>query len=380
MNSFRLLDRRTGYFAAAVAMLFATIIPALVSAAQVTERSIALSSSSADANGVSYQVNFKAVQAAGAFVVDFCSDSPILGQTCTPPVGFDVTNVSTTGDFTASDLDTNTAMVVGAIAEDENVSVSLAGINNPTNDGPLYARIVTYTADTIADGYTSADPDVDGTHLDDGGVAISITDTVGVQGAVLETLTFCVSAAVPTQNCGGVTSPVLELGQDVGDGKKALTAGVLSTGNLFTQISTNAASGAIVSLKSNALNCGGLLRAGALSACDITPALTGGTITGGQAKFGVLAASATDPTGAGTPTGTFQTANGSTYNATTYELDYVAGNATGVTSVYGDPILDTDDAPISNKNMQLTFGASISSVTPAGLYSADLSMIATGKF
>lgn len=57
-----------------------------------------------------------------------------------------------------------------------------------------------------------------------------------------------------------------------------------------------------------------------------------------------------------------------------------ANPASGVTSTYGDQFLTTSGAPALNKNMTLTFGASAANNTPAGSYSADLSLIATGKF
>lgn len=378
----RLFDRRARIMAAAFAVLLSTIVPALVFAAQVTERSIQLSNSSVSATNVTYTVNFKSVSGAGAFVVDFCGNTPLLGEACTSPAGFSATSVaSTTSGFTSvAALDANTVRVTGTIAADTAISVALTGITNPNTAGPLYARVVTYTNQTDANGYTSANPDAVGNHIDDGGVALSITSTVGVSGAVLESMTFCVSKAVPTQDCGGVTAPTLELGEDVGGGVIALSPSTISTGDIYTQLSTNAASGAVVRLKSNALSCGGLLRAGAPTACDIAPALVGGNITAGQAKFGVRAAAATDPTGSGTPNGTFQVASGATYNASTYELKYAADNLSGVTSTYGDPLLDTNNLPINNRNMQLTFGVSVSNSTPAGKYSADLSLIATGKF
>jgi hypothetical protein len=387
MNSIsRLFDRRAGYIVAAFAVLLAAILPSLAFAAQATERSIQLSSTSVNATGVTYTVNFKSVSGAGAFVVDFCENTPLLGEACTSPAtshGFSATSAaSTTSGFTGvSALDANTVRVTGTIAADTAISVALTGINNPNVVGPLYARIVTYDTPTNADLYTSAGAaEGVGGAIDSGSIAVSITPTVGVSGAVLESMTFCVSKDAPTQNCVGVTAPTLELGEDVGAGVIALSSNAVSTGDIYTQLSTNAASGAVVRLKSNALSCGGLLRAGAPSACDILPALTSGDITLGQAKFGVKAAAATDPTGSGTPNGTFRVASGSSYNASTYELNYVAGNGTGVTSTYGDSILDTNNLPINNRNMKLTFGASISNNTPAGKYSADLSLIATGKF
>lgn len=383
MNSIiRGINRRTGYVVAAFAVLFATIMPALAFAAQVTERSIELSSSSVNATNVTYNVSFKSVSGAGAFVVDFCSNTPLYGEACSAPAGFNVGTLSSTpAGFTSigkvtSDND-NTLRVTGTVAADTTITAAISGITNPSAAGTLYARIVTFDTEAHANAYVP-----DGTNtgmVDNGGVAMSITPTVGVSGAVLESMVFCVSKVAPTQDCGGVTAPTLELGEDAG-GVVALSSSAVSTGDIYTQLSTNAASGAVVRLKSNATSCGGLLRAGAPSACDILPALVGSNITQGQAKFGLMVDAAADPTGTGTPNGTFQVASGATYNNSTYELKYAADNLSGVTSTYGDPLLDTNSLPINNKNMKLTFGASISNNTPAGKYSADLSLIATGKF
>jgi len=383
MKSLGVYIRQAGRMGAAVALLVATLLPALVpslvSAAQATERSIALSSSSKGASGVHYAVNFKPATDAGAFVVDFCSNSPIIGQSCTTPSGFSVgTPSSTSSGFTdvaeiTNDSQHHTLRVTGAMTAGTAVSVDIAGLTNPSAAGPLYARILTYANATDANGYLSAAPDTVGNHIDDGGVAISITDTVGVSGAVLESMTFCAAKVSITDGCANASAntPVLKLGEVVGS-TVALDPSAISTGDVFAQISTNAVGGATVSLKSG-VACGGLKRAEANSStCDIAPATTGG-IAAGQARFGLMASSLTD-----TGTGTFQPSNG--YDDTTYKLNWVSGNATGVSSPYGDQVLDTDSGPTSNKNAKLTFGASISSTTPAGLYSADLSLIATGKF
>lgn len=377
MNSLGVSVRNIKHIVVLAALVIATIMPALlsalVSAAQVTERSIAVTNSSKAAQNVTYTVEFTTVGAAGAFVVDFCENTPIIGQTCDAPGGFTAAAAaSTTTGFTDVTPGTSKVVVAGDMDAAEEVSVALTGITNPTASGPLYARIVTFDTEANALLYTSTAPGAN--KVDDGGVAISITDTVGVSGAVLETMTFCAADQTITANCANAAAnpPVLSIGETVGSAV-ALDAGSLSTGEMFAQISTNAASGATINLKSST-ECGGLKRAEA-TACDITPATSGG-VAAGQAKIGLLAEAAAD-TGAN-PTGTFQAING--YNASTYLLNWVNGNATGVSSPYGDPVLDTNGAPANNKNMKLTFGVSISNTTPAGLYSADLSLIATGKF
>ncbi|AKM80502.1 TPA: hypothetical protein DDX46_04165 [Candidatus Saccharibacteria bacterium] len=378
MNSIKLLDRRVGYFAMAMALLLAFTLPTFVGAAQVTERSVALSSSSKSAKNVTYKVKFTAAAAATSFVLDFCSNSPAIGQICDAPVGFKSDTAETDDSGYAILAQTATKLVITkSIAANDVIDVELTGIDNPTAAGPLYARIVTYSNNTSAQAYASTvlGPDV----VDQGGVAMSITETVGVSGAVLESMVFCVASKTITANCGDAAAnpPVLKLGEPVSEGSDtlALNASTVSTGNIFTQISTNAVNGAVVSLKSNT-PCGGMNRVG-LTTCDIAPALQTGVALG-QAKFGVTATALAD-TGT-SPIGNLRIFPGSGYSDSAYALNFAQDNQTGVTSTFGDPFLDTENAPVNGKNMQLTFGASVNQNTPAGLYSTDLRLIATGKF
>lgn len=371
------IDRRLGSLVAAFALLLAVVAPTIASAAQLTERSIALSSAAASAAGVSYEVNFKAAGNAGAFIVDFCRDSPVIGETCTPPVGFSLSSATTaTAGFTRTVLDANTIMLVGEIEADDEVVVQIDNVTNPSEVGPMYVRVVTYDLAANADDYASTA--LGSGVVDRGGAAVSIIYAIGVSGSVLESMLFCVSGDEIDEDCTNTTAPVLELGETVGD-VIALVPTEVSEGTIHTQISTNAVSGAVVSLKSSALGCGGLMRAGAPAACDITPAVADG-INAGDAKFGIKTAAATNTDGVAGATGVFQPVTDSGYGTTAFFLGYVEGNGTGVTSVFGDPFLDTNGAPANNKNMALTFGASVSNNTPAGQYSADISLIATGKF
>lgn len=381
-NILRLVDRRAVYFVAAVVMVLAVFIPALASAAQISERSIALSSASIDVENVTYQVKFTPKAAAAAFVVDFCEETPILGQACTTPDDMDVTGAaSSTAGFTNVTAGTQAeghVVVAGSLVANTPVVVDISGIDNPSVSGTVYARIATFATTGAAEAYTSAVP---GTTVDDGGVAFAITDTIGVTGAVLESLTFCVSgAAITVADCGGtITSPNLALGDEIaGPGTpRALNPGTLHTGNLHAQISTNAQQGAIVSLKSGATGCGGLMRAGSED-CDIAPANHATSIVpASDAKFGMLVAPGADPAG-GVSDGAVAAMNN--YGAVNYHMGYIANQATGVTSTYGDQVLNTASAPVNNKNILFTFGVSAQNNTPAGMYAADLSLIATGTF
>ena len=385
MKSFRIFNRQTGSIIALVAMVAAVVAPTIVSAAQLTERSVELSNSSKASTDVSYTVNFTTAGAAGGFVIDFCDDTPLIGEACNAPAGFSASAAtSATTNFTGvTAVDANTLKVVGAsgaMTTPGAISVVLDHIDNPTAVGPIYARIVTYDTSAHLANYTAAD-NLGANTVDEGSAAINITDSIGVSAAVLESMLFCVSGQAIAQDCAGASShaPTLKLGETTGS-VVALSASAVSHGDIFTQISTNAVSGAVVRLKSSALGCGGLVRAGAPSSCDILPAQHV-DLAAGTATFGVKVSSAASTVGDSAANGAYQPVTGSGYNTSTYALNYNGTDqSTGVTSPYGDPFLDTNSAPVNNKNVTLTFGASINNSTPAGTYSADLGLIATGKF
>lgn len=360
--------------AISAALLLAVIAPGVTLtqafAAQVTSRSITLSSSSADASAVTYVATFTPTQTAAAYSITFCSNTPDNSVACVAPTGFDASAATSTATIaaTANKLVVTHAMTTSQITDTFN------NIHNPTAVGQFYGRIATYASASAATSDSAGSAG-----LDSGSVAMSTTNTIGVSGAVLETMTFCVAAADIKANCdlSGNANPTLKLGETVGS-VKALSSTAVSTGILYTQISTNAASGAVVNLKS-ATTCGGLQRAGAAT-CDIAPALTSGGINQGDAKFGLtVGASAAATQGTGINAKGTVAASG-TYNSSVYQFNYISGGATGVTSAIGDPILNTAGAPANNQNTPITFGVSIANNTPAGNYQTSLSMIATGKF
>jgi len=394
MTSLKSFNHRVGSLFAVAALVLATVtpglIPAFASAAQLTERSVELTSSSKAADNVEYTIKFTPSAAAKAVVLNFCSNSPLIGDTCTVPAGFDALSATATG-FTVSSTtaassadpaENNAVVLTGAVSATP-TTIVLVGVTNPTDAGPLYLRIVTYDGTDASQATTRAQAYVPATLgagvVDQGTAAISITDSIGVSAAVRESMTFCVSGAEITEvDCGSTTPPTVKLGQGTGE-LLALDSTHVSTGDIYAQISTNAATGAVVNLKSTAAGCGGLVRAGATN-CDIGPALAAG-IEEGDALFGVKVATADDPDDGDSSAGTFGAFNsGAYYSDSVFKLNFVEQDASGITSPYGDSFLDTAGAPANNKNVKLTFGASVANNTPAGTYSTNLSLIATGKF
>lgn len=391
MNSFRALCRQARRGAAAFGVLGAvatlSLAPALVaSAATITSRSIALSSSAAGATNVSYDVTFTpASSGTNAFVVEFCSDSPAVGTTCEAPSGFTAAGATTpTGNTigTLTKTAANAVMVTlgTAATAGTSLTVPINNITNPSGAGSLYARMVTYASATDAEGFTpgtSSTVDGLGTYQDTGSVALSINNEVSVNGEVLESLVFCASGAALSGGCGGtVTAPNLSLGTSGVLGTGAITGAAAGTGTVYTMVSTNANSGAVVSMKSDATGCGGLINSSAPTKCYIAPAGTTplATIAAGASQFGMELAGLSNGTGTGT------LAASAPYATSGYTMDYVNGDATGVTSPYGSPIYNTSGGPISSATANLVFGANTGNETPAGNYSADLDLIATGTY
>ena len=376
MRSFRTLDRRAGYSLASFSLLLAMVAPGLVpafaSADSLSSRSIALSSSAKSATNVSYEITFTPTTNANAFIVDFCNNSPIIGAECTAPTGFSTASGASTDTF--ADDGGSRFQITKTLTAATPVTVTVTGITNPSevndSDTGFYARITSYTTANIPVSFDSEAP---GTYADNGGVALSINDTIGVSAAVRESMTFCVAggSSAISANCGDAASnpPSVTLGDEV----EGLGT-TIAQQDLHTQISTNAAHGAIINLKSSTTGCGGLHRAGATGDCDIKPAVAASSLVNGAAFFGLK--TGTDITSGSD--GKYIATNG--YSNSDWHLDFVALDAGGVTSSYGSPILSTDGGPANNLNMAVTFGASAANNTPAGNYSANLSMIASGSY
>jgi hypothetical protein len=385
MKKLWFIDRSSVNLTLAFAMLLGIVAPAIAPMAVgasglVTDRQMTLSNSGAGATGVDYELQFNAESDAGAVVVDFCNNSPIIGQTCTAPTGLVLTGA--TSSPSGVTVSGSSLFLTTSIDKDAPPTViTFSGITNPTSattsSTGFYARVQTYVdgSDASTQHVSAAAP---GTYIDGGGIAMAITNPIQVSAAVRETMTFCVSKVAPGPSCGktgtAVTTPSLILGHG---SPEALDSGATDTAGSYAQISTNASSGAVVNMKINN-TCGGLKRTGA-AGCDIAPSTTSSAITpGSSALFGLnvgTAATASGGTGSGTVT-----ANAPYSTTSQYGMNWVSGNATGVGSTYGDKIFDTTGAPIDNQNIPLTFAATVTSTTPAGLYQANLSLVATGTY
>jgi hypothetical protein len=406
---------RSAAFLSALALLAGAIVPLLqqtvATAAQVTSRSIKLSDSTPSATtGLQYALTFTPAANAQEVIVDFCGDTPLIGATCAfsaatvPTISsptVDVGSVATVGGGSP----VHTVLVTGlTLTAATPVTITFTGgFTNPSTAAgtSFYARVLTYATGN-GSGYSPANSTggatTTGTYVDYGGIAMSTVRQISITARVMETLTFCVSGVnidgtggASVDECAESTAPALEIGQGT---PKVLDAGSVDAATAYMQLSTNATSGAIVRMKAtNTCAVAGLTTAPPAGTCSI-PGIDGGTdgstpkvLTAGTAAFGLFVSDSRTTTGIASSVGTI-TADAN-YNDSTHENEGTPStiyygmdnrNSTeGVRSTYGDPIA-ASAGPVSRINNNLVFAATPSLTTPAGIYTGNEILIATGTF
>lgn len=364
MKFIRHSKNRAVYGFAAVFLLLATtvsfIAPTKASAAQVTSRSIQMSASNASA-AATYRVQFTVATTGNiqGIVVDFCDDTPLIGEaSCTLPAGFsvgaatiaNVTGLNPTTGWTGAASNSNRTLTVtnaggGSVTASTVVSFELTTATNPSTDNhTFYARILTYATSAAASAYT---PGTEGAYVDYGGIALSTGKVINITARVMESLAFCVYKTA----CGD--APDLTLGH--GTTTKVLDTTAVDTDTANFSLSTNAQSGAIVRIKGNTLTSGSNTIPGKMPA---------GPIAAGDGNFGLYLSAL----------GAMSVSAPYTTSAATYAYDSANTNST-----YGQSLASVA-GPVNTSVTTITFGATAANTTAAGIYTAPQQLIATGTF
>jgi hypothetical protein len=409
--------KRVAYLMMAT-LLFVAGIPLVqsgkASAAQFANRSITLSDSSPSGSSitsgvgsgtaVTYRVTFTPATNAGSMVIDFCGNNPILADACetasttTGLVGMNassatLTNVSGTAGGTGWTITASTTQIkLSSDGAHDMVAATpqvftLSGITNASRTGTFYARMYSYGNGTQG---TYTNVTTLGNYVDYGGTALALTNAITITARVQESLMFCVTKAAPSgwttsHDCSdpvvAANPPTLILGH--GTPTAVLDANTVDTGTVYTQLSTNATSGAIIRIRNSNLTCGGL-SADNGTTCAI-PAINSGNaspsaMATGTAAFGLFvsdSALGTDGIGSITPDPSYNNQTNETVPSNVYYG--METGTTGVTSAYGSDIAAAT-APVYRVENTYTFAATAALTTPAGIYTANLSMIATSTF
>ncbi|HSH55422.1 MAG TPA: hypothetical protein VK983_01190 [Candidatus Limnocylindrales bacterium] len=357
------LAMTAAFFYASLLSLFPSIADAYN---QIANRSIQLSSTASGATNVAYKVDFTTIAdspSIGSVVVKFCSNSPILGDSCAVPTGFDTKHGTlelnaVTGNITGLSIDrlnstankvvlTRTAGAVAAGAVSFTFGNGVTnGITNPANlNTTFYARIMTFTT-TDGSGSESADS------VDAGGIAMSTANQLNVTAKVQESLRFCVYTGLDCLAGGNAVT--------LGDANGVLeNTATTYTSTAKFDVSSNAVSGVSVKIKGDTLKSGSFDIAPHGATC--TADSTASSVEQFGLRMSVLGTSAT----ATAP-----------YNCAAGSHGFDLAN---VNTIYGQELAKTAGAT-DLATSEIELAAKSANTTEAGVYTSKLTLIATATY
>jgi len=409
---------RSQYLLMAFILSIAGILPLAISRKAsayglLTSREIKISSSVSAATDVTYRVaaTTPSTQNLGSMAIEFCSNTPVIGDACTAPSGFDINeaglalaNQAGITDWSIDATTTTNVLVLNRVASASFTSGGFCvvlgagggaeGVTHPsTSNTSFYARILTFTdidddgngcatSDDWAGCYVSVANSDQSQHA--GGIALSTAAQITVTSKVQERLVFCVYTTGAGNNCTAKSGTAITLGD---------TNGVLDpTGpyvdkNAKYSITTNASGNAIVRVKGATL----------VSGANSIDAINGGTAEDASA-FGTEQFGFCNYQSAGSgmtfgPDNDWNVSEGGADDCSTTTQTAGTGSTGGIgansdsqfayitselTSTYGSTISTKPAGDYSTST--LAFLGNISNTTEAGIYTTTLTFIATGTY
>lgn len=198
-------------FACVVLVLSFTYFTGFVQAAELTNRTIQLSSSF-PSEVVNHRYTFNSVTASnvGSIQFQYCSNSPLFIDPCTAPAGL---NVATAGIFSQAGL---TGFSVSGASSPNNLIITKAPVaevpvastyvfSNITN--PSTPNQIVYVRITIFDNINAT-----GTTVDSGAVVFVVDDRFDISAYVPPYMTFCVAVTV-APDCSTVSGFLGDFGE-----------------------------------------------------------------------------------------------------------------------------------------------------------------------
>ena len=391
---------------------------------QITARSITMSSSKVSQASTTFNVSFKPTTVTGSaaddikgIVVQFCQNSPLVAATCTLTNGVTaspttstvaVSHTGATGtpvSFTVNAASVNTGLLILThatgldIINASNPITFIFTATNPSALGTFYARILTYNTTAGAAAYTDTVP---GTHLDEGGIALSTARQLTVAARVQEQLEFCVSAitsvvsnATTPANCAAFPATTLvDLG--VVDSTATVGSPVSVNGGNSTdggiEIRTNASSGAVISYFAEQDTSSGKLKVPGATCSGVSTTdqcfNSAGTtqVSFASEGFGMTISNVYQPTGS-TTTNLLRNTNydgsGATVGvcvpATVDSPNCWAWVDSGTNTPLAEPIASSTTV-MDYEYLRLRFAARAAATTPTGSYQVTSTYIATATY
>jgi hypothetical protein len=268
-----------------------------VQAESLESRELTLSNPEAGATS-NYTFSFEIQQMVsyGSLEFEFCSNSPIPGQPCTPPTGFDASAAilslqnGETG-FSISGVSTANRLVLTRSATVPTVQTStyrFNGIINPsTPQSTNYVRLANF-----------ASTNGTGPRIDEGGIAFSTSDDFDINLFVPPYLSFCAGKDITGLNCSTVSGNRINFG--------VLSPAETKSDTSKFVITTNAALGYNISVTGPTMTSGN-------NTIDNLASATPPNL--GAEQFGMNLRSNTSPAAGSNPTGLVTGGATSGYNS-----------------------------------------------------------------
>lgn len=337
----KMILKQASYAFVIATMIFA-YFPNMVSAAAITDRSVAIGSSVVSAS-TSYDFTFKVASATVIKSASFTACTTASGV-CTPAAGFAASttlaaqplNLGDAAGWDAADSATNVLKIKksGNLAAPSGTqTVRYTGVTNPNTPNTFFIRIATFSDATYTAG------------IDNGVVAFSTAGLVTVTATVDETLTF--TLATTTAALGTLTPSTT--GTSTSSMTVATNARAGYTVSYGPATSLTSAAGTIPAMAAQSAASKGTKQFGINLMANTA---TTSTPTVGVAKSGV---------GSGTVSAGYDTVDQFKFN------------------VLGDQVASAA-APTNNNVFTTSYIANVDNVTGAGFYSTALTYTATANF
>lgn len=347
----RLLRGNQKVYAALLALLMVVPVsfyPSSVYGLELQNRTILVQTSvpSASTNHL-FTFDMLSSSVVGSVVLEYCSNSPLLTEPCTPPAGLSVLGASLaaqTGEtgFSIHASTTANRMVLTRLpvaVSPQAVSYSFDNVVNPSTVAEsVYVRITTHAAD---DGSSPV--------IDFGAVVFSTSGGIGVESYVPPFLIFCTGVTV-APDCSSQNGNSIDLGE--------LTASEARSSTSQFAGATNDPLGYVVSLLGTTMTSGTNI---------INPLSSPAPSTPGSGQYGInLRANSNpnvgqEPAGVGTsvPSGNFNIPN-----------QYAFSNG----------VLTNSSLPTEFNTFTVSYVVNVAQSQAPGVYSTTATYIATAAF
>ncbi len=208
---------KTKMYQAALLTLIGVLLLSFVHSvsAQVSppNRSLTISDPRAGQPNVRYTIGFGVSNPGyilGSTTLQFCDNSPLIGQPCSAPAGFNISTATissqtgVTGFTVAPGATANSLMLTrtAAFVSTTYITIELSGVTNPSSIGTYFGRLQTYTTE-----------DGSGASVNEGGVTFSINEPIDLQTVVPPFLYLCVGVAIPGYLCTGTINSFIDFGE-----------------------------------------------------------------------------------------------------------------------------------------------------------------------